>query len=165
MRGGAGLHASAQRVADALEAQGVLGPVNQFDVSTKTAADAAVALGCELGAIASCLVFVHDDDPVVIIKSGAFRVDVAQFLGIVGGVTLRRASVEEVRAATGQAIGGVSPVGWPGPLRVFIDTHLTQFEQLWAACGTPNAVFATSYDELIRLTGARPIALGPQKDT
>ncbi len=159
MIGAEGLHPSAARVADALEAHGVAGPVHQFDVSTKTAADAAVALGCDLGAIASCLVFMHDDEPVVIIKSGAFRVDVERFVALAGGTTLRRASADEVRDATGQPIGGVSPVNWPGPLRVYIDDYLARFSQVWSACGTPNAVFATTYDELIQLTGAQPITL------
>ena len=159
MIGAGDLHPSAQRVAEALDAHGVAGPVHQFEISTKTAADAAAALECDLGAIASCLVFVHDDEPVVIIKSGAFRVDVGRFVDLVGGMTLRRATADEVRDATGQPIGGVSPVNWPGPLRVYIDDHLTRFDQIWSACGTPNAVFATTYDELIRLTGAQPIVL------
>jgi prolyl-tRNA editing enzyme YbaK/EbsC (Cys-tRNA(Pro) deacylase) len=159
MLGIEGLHPSALRVAQALESHGVVGPVYQFEASTKTAADAAAALGCDLGAIASCLVFMHDDAPLVIIKSGAFRVDTSQFVALVGGTSLRRASAEQVREATGQPIGGVSPVNWPGPLRVFIDDYLARFGQIWSACGTPNAVFATTFDELIRLTGAQPIKL------
>jgi prolyl-tRNA editing enzyme YbaK/EbsC (Cys-tRNA(Pro) deacylase) len=154
-----GLHPSAARVAVALRERGVKGPVRQFHESTKTSAEAALALGCELGAIASCLEFVLDDEPVVILKSGAFRVDVAQFAELVGGVLLRRANADEVREATGQPIGGVSPAGWPAELRVFIDDSLANFDEIWAACGTPNAVFATTYDELRRLTGATPVTL------
>ena len=153
------MHASAQRVANALKAKGVAGPFREFSDSTKTAADAAAALECAIGAIASCLVFVLDGEPVVVIKSGAFRVDTKKFAGLVGGNTMRQANADEVRAATGQPIGGVSPVNWPGPLQVYIDSSLSTFERLWAACGTPNAVFATSYDELIALTGAQPINL------
>jgi prolyl-tRNA editing enzyme YbaK/EbsC (Cys-tRNA(Pro) deacylase) len=140
-------------------AAGVTGPFLEFDASTKTAADAARALDCEVGAIASCLVFVLDDDPIVIIKSGAFRVDLERFTSLVGGATTRRATPDEVRAATGQPIGGVSPVNWPGELRVFIDDSLGRYEQVWSACGTPNAVFATTFDELLALTGATPITL------
>jgi prolyl-tRNA editing enzyme YbaK/EbsC (Cys-tRNA(Pro) deacylase) len=153
------LHPSAQAVADALIAAGVAGPFLEFDATTKTAADAAKALECDVGAIASCLVFVLDGEPIVILKSGAFRVDLALFSTLAGGEETRRATPDEVRAATGQPIGGVSPVNWPGALRVFIDDSLANFEQVWAACGTPNAVFATTYDELVRLTGATPVTL------
>lgn len=159
MEGTEHLHPSAARVARALSERGVEGPVRQFSESTKTSAEAAAALGCELGAIASCLVFVLDDEPVVILKSGAFRVDTVQFAELVGGVALRRASAEEVREATGQPIGGVSPVGWPARLRVFIDDSLASFDEIWSACGTPNAVFATTYDELRRLTSATAVTL------
>ena len=155
------MHASARKVVDALKAKGVVGPFREFSDSTKTAADAAAALACELGAIASCLVFVLDDDPVVVIKSGAFRVDTKKFTQLVGATTMRQANAEEVRRATGQPIGGVSPVNWPGPLHVYIDRSLADFAQLWAACGTPNCVFGTSYEELRRLTGATPIHLDP----
>ena len=159
MLGTDGLHPSALRVAQALEARNVLGPVHQFASSTKTAADAAAALDCEVGAIASCLVFVLGTEPIVIIKSGAFRVDIERFLAIAGGSSLRKATPDEVREATGQPIGGVSPVNWPGPLKVNIDDHLARFERIWSACGTPNAVFATSFHELSRLTGATSITL------
>lgn len=152
-------HDSARRVADQLRELGIEGPFLEFDVSTKTAQDAAAAIGCAVGAIASSLVFVLDDEPIVILKSGAFRVDLDEFVELVGGQTIRRATAEEVRQATGQVIGGVSPIGWPGELRVFVDEHLGTYDQLWAACGTPNAVFATSLDELIRLTSGQLISL------
>jgi prolyl-tRNA editing enzyme YbaK/EbsC (Cys-tRNA(Pro) deacylase) len=95
----------------------------------------------------------------VIIKSGAFRVDLELFTSLVGGRATRRATPDEVRAATGQPIGGVSPVNWPGELRVFVDDSLAAYERVWSACGTPNAVFATTYDELISLTNATPVTL------
>jgi prolyl-tRNA editing enzyme YbaK/EbsC (Cys-tRNA(Pro) deacylase) len=155
----ADLHPSAQVVADRLVAAGVTGPFLEFDASTKTAADAARALDCDVGAIASCLVFVLDNEPIVILKSGAFRVDLALFSSAVGGSETRRATPDEVRAATGQPIGGVSPVNWPGALRVFIDSSLANYEQVWSACGTPNAVFATTYDELVTLTNATTVTL------
>jgi prolyl-tRNA editing enzyme YbaK/EbsC (Cys-tRNA(Pro) deacylase) len=143
----------------ALSERGFKGPARQFHESTKTSAEAAAALGCELGAIASCLVFVLDDEPVVILKSGAFRVDTDQFAELAGGASLRRASADEVRGATGQPIGGVSPVGWPSRLRVFIDDSLANYDEIWSACGTPNAVFATTYDELRQLTNAVALTL------
>ncbi|MHB1209587.1 MAG: YbaK/EbsC family protein [Acidimicrobiales bacterium] len=153
------LHPSAQRVASTLLEHGVLGPVRQFAVSTKTSADAAKALECEIGAIASCLVFMLDDEPLVVVKSGVNRVDTTKLARIAGGEHVRQANPDEVRAATGQPIGGVSPVGWPGALRVFIDVTLAEFDRVWSACGTPNAVFATTYDELRHLTGATPLSL------
>jgi prolyl-tRNA editing enzyme YbaK/EbsC (Cys-tRNA(Pro) deacylase) len=159
VRGFDELHPSARRVADTLKAAGVEGPYLEFEVSTKTAVDAAVALSCDVGAIASCLVFVMDDEPVVILKSGAFRVDTERFASLVGASSVRRASPDEVREATGQPIGGVSPVNWPGELRVFIDDSLEAYDVIWSACGTPNAVFATSFEELKTLTNARPVSL------
>src|SRR5450631_2491877 len=95
--GSNGLHASAQRIADALAARGVRGPFREFAASTKTAADAATALHCEVGAIASCLVFVVDDEPVVVIKSGALRVDTVALCAFAGGTSVRQATPDEVR--------------------------------------------------------------------
>jgi len=149
-------------VADALEERGVVGPFLEFDASTKTAADAARALECDVGAIASCLVFVLDEQPVVIIKSGGFRVDTVLFAELAHGVFVRQATPDQVRAATGQPIGGVSPINWPGELRVFIDDTLAHYERIWAACGTPNAVFATTFDELQSLTDATALTLSDQ---
>lgn len=161
MTGEPGLHPSARRVADALMARGASGPFREFAASTKTAVDAAATLDCEVGAIASCLVFVVDDEPVVVIKSGAFRVDTHALCTFAGGTSTRQATPDEVRQATGQPIGGVSPTGWPSALRVFLDETLAKYDRLWAACGTPNCVFATTYDELRNLTGATPIPLHP----
>ena len=153
------LHPSAKRVADALRAAGVHGQVTQFDASTRTAAEAAAALGCELGAIASCLVFMADDVPIVVITSGAHRVDTNYLAGHISAAQIRMATASEVRAATGQPIGGVAPINWPSRLRVYIDRDLEQHAAIWSAAGTPNAVFATTFDELRRLTGAAPQAV------
>jgi prolyl-tRNA editing enzyme YbaK/EbsC (Cys-tRNA(Pro) deacylase) len=153
------LHPSARKVAEALVSRGVRGPFLEYGASTKTAADAARALECDVGAIASCLVFVLDSEPVVIIKSGASRVDTTLFAELAKGVEVRRATPDEVRAATGQPIGGVSPINWPETLRVFIDVSLARYERIFSACGTPNAVFATTFDELASLTSARIVAL------
>jgi prolyl-tRNA editing enzyme YbaK/EbsC (Cys-tRNA(Pro) deacylase) len=153
------LHPSAQRVADVLRSRGARGTIREFDVPTKTAADAAAALGCEVGAIASTLVFMIDDQPSVVIKSGAFRVDLDLLRRHAGAHAVRQASPDEVRDATGQVIGGVSPVGWIKELRTFVDDSLSEYEELWAACGTPHAVFATTFPELLSLTGGTPISL------
>ena len=153
------VHPRARRVVEELRSRGVAGPFREFAASTKTAADAAAALECEVGAIASCLVFVLDGEPIVVIKSGAFRVDTGKFASLVGAKNMRPATPEEVRTATGQAIGGVSPVNWPGPLRVYIDGSLADFGRIWSACGTPNAVFATTYAELSALTHSVAIDL------
>ncbi len=158
MTGGA-LHPSAQRVADALVAAGVAGRVLQFEASTRTAADAAAALCCDVGAIASCLVFVADDEAIVVITSGAHRVDTALLAGSIGAAAIRMANAKEVRAATSQPIGGVAPVNWPSTLPVYIDADLEQYVEIWSAAGTPNAVFPTTYEELRRLTGAIPKAV------
>jgi prolyl-tRNA editing enzyme YbaK/EbsC (Cys-tRNA(Pro) deacylase) len=155
------LHPTAQRVVNDLKSRGVEGPFREFSVPTKTAADAAAALGCEVGAIASTLVFLVDDEPVVVIKSGAFRVDLEKLGEAAGGTRVRQATPEEVREATGQAIGGVSPVGWPKSLRTFIDDSLRQYLVVWAACGTPNAVFCTTFEQLQSITGANEISLRP----
>jgi prolyl-tRNA editing enzyme YbaK/EbsC (Cys-tRNA(Pro) deacylase) len=153
------LHPSARKVADALVARGVDGPFFEFEATTKSAADAARALECDVAAIASCLVFVLDEDPIVIIKSGASRVDTVRFLALAGGEVVRQATPDEVRTATGQPIGGVSPVNWPADLGVYIDDALARYERIWSACGTPNAVFATSFVELQSLTGATILTL------
>ena len=153
------LHPSAQRVADALVAAGVEGHVRQFEASTRTGADAAAALGCELGAIASCLVFVADSEAIVVITSGAHRVDTVLLARSIGAASIRMATAGEVRSATSQPIGGVAPINWPSSLRVYIDEDLEQHAKIWSAAGTPNAVFPTSFDELGRLTGAIPLAV------
>jgi prolyl-tRNA editing enzyme YbaK/EbsC (Cys-tRNA(Pro) deacylase) len=153
------LHASAQRVADELDRRGARGGVREFAQTTKTSQQAADALGCDVAAIASCLVFMVDDEPVMVIKSGRHRVDLGALAQAAGGAGARQATPEEVRSATGYPIGGVSPVGWPGPLRCFIDASLEEFEEIWSAAGTPNAVFPTTFDELCMLSGAVPFQL------
>ena len=109
MAGTEDLHPSALRVASLLESLGALGPFREFDVPTKTAADAATALGCDVGAIASTLVFMIDAQPVVVIKSGGSRTDVDRLRELLKANEVRQATSDEVRAATGQSIGGVSP--------------------------------------------------------
>ncbi|HUD68731.1 MAG TPA: YbaK/EbsC family protein [Acidimicrobiales bacterium] len=153
------MHPSAQRVADVLAERGATGRVREFTQATKTSQQAAAALGCDLGAIASCLVFLVDGQAVIVIKSGRHRVDTERLAAAARGATARQATPDEVRRATGQPIGGVSPVGWPAPMRAFIDESLTDYDVIWSAAGTPNAVFPTTYAELAALTGATPLLL------
>jgi len=158
------LHPSAQRVADALRAAGARGEVREFTSPTRTSADAAAALGCELAAIASCLVLMADGEPVVVIKSGAHRADLEHLATVLGSTTVRQADAKEVRVVTGQPIGGVAPVNWPTTPRVLIDASLERFDEVWSAAGTPNAVFPTSFAELRHLTGAIPVTVAAAAD-
>jgi prolyl-tRNA editing enzyme YbaK/EbsC (Cys-tRNA(Pro) deacylase) len=122
-----------------------------------TAALAAEALGCEVGAIANSLLFDADGSPVLVLTSGAHRVDTGKTAASVGVTKLRRASPEFVRQHTGQVIGGVSPIGHPAPVPTYLDSWLQRYDVVWAAAGHPAAVFSTTYDELLLLTGASPI--------
>ncbi len=125
--------------------------------SVHTAALAAEALGCEVGAIANSLLFDADGSPVLILTSGAHRVDTTLAAATIGRGRLRRASPDFVREHTGQVIGGVSPIGHPAPVPTYLDRWLERYDVLWAAAGHPAAVFSTTYDELLALTGATPI--------
>ena len=148
---------SVRRVAAVLTERGATGQVRVLPGSTRTAAEAAAALGCEVGAIASSLVFDAGGEAVMVITSGAHRVDVAKVAADHGLAALRRAAPEFVRAATGQAIGGVSPVGHPAPIRTLVDRWLARHDQVWAAGGHPHAVFPTTFEELLALTGSTPV--------
>lgn len=136
------LHPTALRVADRLAAAGLDVTVRELDDSTRTAAEAAAAAGCELGQIVKSLVFVDDRGPVLVLCAGDRRVDTAS-LGV------RRATPAEVREATGFAIGGVPPLGHSAPLRTLVDVSLRRFETVWCAAGTPRAVFEAGTAELI----------------
>ena len=122
-----------------------------------TAALAAEALGCEVGAIANSLLFDASGAPVLILTSGAHRVDTATAAATIGVERLRRASPEFVRTHTGQVIGGVSPIGHPAPVATYVDSWLRRHPVVWAAAGHPAAVFSTTYDELLALTGGTAI--------
>lgn len=147
---------SIRRVTDALADRGATGQVRVLPDSARTAAEAAAALGCETGAIASSLVFDAGGEAVLVVTSGAHRVDVAMLAAGHDLPPLRRASPEFVRAATGQAIGGVSPVGHPAPMRTYVDRWLARHDVVWAAGGHPHAVFPTTFDELVELTRGMP---------
>lgn len=149
------MHPGVERVTAALRAAGGTGEVRELEASAHTAAKAAAALGCDVGAIASSLVFLAGSEPVLVLTSGAHRVDVDATGALLGVDRLRRASPEVVREATGLPIGGVAPLGHPAPLRTVVDEALAAHPVLWASAGHPHAVFATTYDELLRLTGGR----------
>jgi prolyl-tRNA editing enzyme YbaK/EbsC (Cys-tRNA(Pro) deacylase) len=121
-----------------------------------TAAAAAAALGVEVGQIANSLVCDADGAPLLVLTSGAHRVDTGKIAALVGAGRVRRASPDFVRAATGQSIGGVAPVGHPAPLRTLVDRDLAQYAEIWAAGGIPHAVFPTTFAELVAVTGGEP---------
>lgn len=162
------LPASAQRVQDALIAAGAAGRVATFPDSTRTAAEAAAAIGCTVGQIAKSLIFRADpgDRPVLVIASGDNRVHekrlATRLAEDLAGAALARADADFVRAATGFAIGGVAPVGHRpsagmAPALLVLDEDLFGYNRIWAAAGTPNAVFPTGAEELARITGARVV--------
>jgi prolyl-tRNA editing enzyme YbaK/EbsC (Cys-tRNA(Pro) deacylase) len=140
------------RVRLALNAQGLDPEIRWFDDATTTAVAAAAALGIEVGAIANSLVFTLDDEPLLVLTSGAHRVDTA-WLGDRLGGTIGRASKDLVKEATGQVIGGVAPVGHPSPIRTLVDEDLAGYPAVWAAAGHAHTVFPTTFAELLRITG------------
>lgn len=155
------MHPNTAKVAAALTRSGAQGPIRELEESTRTAADAAAALGCPVGAIANSLVFVADSEPILVLTSGAHRVDTDHLAELLGVGQVRRATAAEVRTATGQPIGGVSPVGHDEPLRTLIDTALEAFPVVWAAAGTPRTVFSTSFLELTRICPGEPVTVEP----
>jgi prolyl-tRNA editing enzyme YbaK/EbsC (Cys-tRNA(Pro) deacylase) len=151
-----------------LEAASTLGlapAVRRFPEGTKTAADAARAIGCDVVQIVKSLVFVVDDTPVLVLTSGRNRVDTTKLAALCGGRTARRASPEEVRTATGFAIGGTPPFGHPRPIRAFVDRDLLALGEVWAAAGTPDAVFPLLPDQLVRVARAVPADLAESDPT
>ncbi|MGI8690344.1 MAG: YbaK/EbsC family protein [Thermomicrobiales bacterium] len=152
------MNATAQRVADALAALGIEAAVIEFAESTRTAEEAAIAVGTQVGQIVKSLVFMASDAPFLALVSGANRLDPARLAEWTGDPP-RRATAGQVRTATGFAIGGVPPIGHPRPLRTFIDRDLTQYEAVYAAAGTPHTVFGIAPAELVRITNGRVIDL------
>lgn len=147
------LPARSRLVHDSLRAAGITGEIVVLPDAASTAALAAAALGIEVGAIANSLVFWSDDEPLLVMTSGAHRVDTEALAERLGRGSIRRATPEQVREATGQAIGGVAPTGHPAPLTTVIDEDLAGYDEIWAAGGTPHTVFPLTYDELVALTG------------
>ncbi len=157
-------HAGITRFREALAARGGTGRVVVLPEGVHTAALAAQALGCEVGAIANSLLFAvpaatdagpgGEDTPLLLLTSGAHRVDTEAVAARIGVPALRRASPDLVRRHTGQVIGGVSPLGHPAPVPTYLDPWLRRHAVVWAAAGHPAAVFSTTAEELLRMTGA-----------
>lgn len=154
------LSPSAQRVQNALAAQGVALTVVELPQSTRTSAEAAAAVGVDVAQIVKSLIFraPQSNRAVLVLASGANRVNEKAVAALLGE-PLGKADADFVRAQTGFVIGGVSPVGHPAPLPTFIDEDLLTFDVLWAAAGTPNAVFRLTPAELVSLTGGTVAAI------
>ncbi|CAN5537097.1 YbaK/EbsC family protein [soil metagenome] len=150
-------HAMVTRFRDEHARLGGVGDVVILPESVHTAALAAEALGCEVGAIANSLLFDAAGSPVLVLTSGAHRVDTVKLAATIGVDRLERAGPEFVREHTGQVIGGVSPIGHPAPVPTYLDTWLRRHPVVWAAAGHPAAVYSTTYDELAAMTGATPV--------
>ncbi len=147
------LPARSRLVHDALRRAGIAGDIVVLPDAASTAPLAAAALGVEVGAIANSLVFWSDGEPLLVMTSGAHRVDTAALAQRLARTKIARATPEQVREATGQAIGGVAPTGHPAPIATIVDEDLARHPELWAAGGTPHTVFPLTFDELVRVTG------------
>jgi prolyl-tRNA editing enzyme YbaK/EbsC (Cys-tRNA(Pro) deacylase) len=141
---------------DARDGSGRPSEVRLLPEAVHTAAAAAAALGIEVGQIANSLIFDADGEPLLVLTSGAHRVDTAKVAAGLGVGKLKRATPDFVRTHTGQVIGGVAPLGHPKPLRTLVDTALGRYGEIWAAGGVPQAVFPTTYAELVRITAGSP---------
>ena len=150
------MHSSARRVADFAAAQGLPIDVREFPEGTRTADDAAAAVGVKVGQIVKSLVFAVDGATVLALVSGPNRLDESALARATGSPDARVARVDAntVKAATGFSIGGVPPFGHPEPLPTYIDRDLLAYDEVWAAAGTPRHVFAVSPDALVRIAGA-----------
>jgi prolyl-tRNA editing enzyme YbaK/EbsC (Cys-tRNA(Pro) deacylase) len=146
------------RFAKRLAENGLEGSIRRFPAGTRTAVDAARAIGCEVGQIVKSLVFTLDGQPVVLLVSGANRVDPGRFPG-----SLAKADADLARAATGYSIGGVPPFGHESAVPVFMDRDLERYEVVWAAAGRPDAVFPISPAELRRLSAAQVLELKEER--
>jgi prolyl-tRNA editing enzyme YbaK/EbsC (Cys-tRNA(Pro) deacylase) len=150
------MHKTAEYVASELASLGVEGQVRELAEPAPTAATAAAQLGCEVGAIANSLLFDADGEPLLVLTSGAHRVDTAKVAAELGVEKVRRADPDFVYASTGQRIGGVAPIGHPKPVRTLVDTALEPYDVIWAAAGHVHTVFPTTFDELVRITSGTP---------
>jgi prolyl-tRNA editing enzyme YbaK/EbsC (Cys-tRNA(Pro) deacylase) len=151
------LPAPVLNVKSALTAAGAQDTVRTFDDRVPTAAAAASLLGCDIAAIANSLVFELDGTPLLILASGAAKVDTALVADSLGTARIRRASPDFVLEHTGQAVGGVAPLGHPRPIRTILDISLQDHPVLWAGAGDHNSMFSISYSELQRITAAQPL--------
>jgi Cys-tRNA(Pro) deacylase len=145
---------STRRVIAAAADLGLTLDVHRFPEGTRTAADAAAAIGCPLGAIAKSIVLAADGRPVVVLTSGANRVDVAKVAAALGVSQVGKADAQAARAATGYAIGGTAPFGHPQQVPMLFDADLLAYDVVWAAAGTPDTVFPITPTDLLRTTSA-----------
>ena len=154
--------AAVQRAQAALNKNQMPGKITVLADSARTAADAAAALGIQVGQIASSLVFkLPDETALLVITSGRHRVDTAMVASLLGVESLGRADAVYVKEVSGYSVGGVAPVGWINPPAItLIDQALDDYEVVWAAAGHPHAVYPTTYYELIQCTGAQPMIVG-----
>jgi prolyl-tRNA editing enzyme YbaK/EbsC (Cys-tRNA(Pro) deacylase) len=154
-----------ERVRAALAADGLSPEILEFPQGTRTAVDAARAIGTTVGQIVKSLVFLADGRPVLALVSGAVRVDEAKLARLAAARRVEKASADATRAATGFAIGGVPPVGHAAPLPVFLDETLLAYDVVYAAAGTPRAIFAIAPAALVRVTRASvsDLALQPER--
>lgn len=148
------LHRNNVRALDAARAHGLDLDVTRFPADTRTAQDAAAAIGCDVGAIVKSLVLDSDDGPFMVMTSGANRVSYGKVEVATGRSGVRRAGADAVRAATSYPVGGVSPFGHPAPLAMVIDRDLLAYGEVWAAAGTPDSVFPVGPQALVDATGA-----------
>jgi Cys-tRNA(Pro) deacylase len=153
------MHPNVTRVVEAAGRAGLAVDVRRFPEGTRTAADAARAVGCEVAQIVKSLVFVADDRPVVALVSGANRVDLDKLAAAAGARSARRADGDEARALTGFAIGGVPPFGHASGTTVLVDRDLELHDVVWAAAGLPDAVFAIAPAALVRASGGAVVDL------
>jgi prolyl-tRNA editing enzyme YbaK/EbsC (Cys-tRNA(Pro) deacylase) len=149
------MHPNVARVVEAAAAAGLEIDVDRFPAGTRTADDAARAVGCDVSQIVKSLVFIADGSAVIALVSGASRVDPAKLASAVGAGNVRRADGDEARSATGVAIGGVPPFGHIRPVAVIVDRDLLAHDRVWAAAGLPDAVFAIQPDALVSVSGGR----------
>ena len=154
------LSSSAQRVQDVLITFGLSNQVMELPASTRSSADAAKAVGCQVGQIAKSIVFQGEKthQPVLVIASGANRINEQRIQGVLGE-PIGKADAEYVRSHTGFVIGGVPPVGHAEKMAIFIDEDLLNYEEIWAAAGTPNAVFRLTPQDLVKVTGGRVVSI------
>jgi prolyl-tRNA editing enzyme YbaK/EbsC (Cys-tRNA(Pro) deacylase) len=145
-----------ERFLDAARAEGLAPGVHRFPEGTKTASDAARAIGCDVGQIVKSLVFMADGRAVMAFTSGANRVDERKLGSVLGAKEVVRASPEQARGATGFAVGGTPPFGHPERLTCLVDPALLGWDEIWAAAGTPDSVFPLTPSDLLRVTGATP---------
>jgi len=153
--------AAVKRVVTALLEHGCAGQIKVLSDSARTAAEAASALGIEVGQIASSLIFkLPDGSPLLVITSGRHRVDTDLVASNLGIEKLGRVDADYVKEQSGFSIGGVAPIGWVSPATILIDQALDDYKVVWAAAGHPHAVYPTSFAELLAITSAKPMVVG-----